>query len=152
MNLRPKMTLILIALLSASCAIPPQVRRAPSANPDGPRTIILNGNVFTKDGDSDFIAWRCVDFIDGGRTLTEFGYFTQPQLQGVGFVLYDGGYVGELTHYQRAGIDHRWDWGPNRSDFTFVISPDGTGLFYNFTNVSPGESIRPNRVFRCYQR
>ncbi len=69
-----------------------------------------------------------------------------------GFILFDGGYTGRTTLYQRKGLDHRWDWGPNATDYTFVIKPDGTGLYYDFSTVTEGESTKPSAIYKCYQR
>ncbi len=95
------------------------------------------------------MCWYCQDFVDGGRILVEVGFFGDPSLEGLGFILYDGGYSGELTYYRRAGIEHRWDWGPNETDYAFVIQPDGTGLYYNFSSVSRAKA---SEVYRCYRR
>ena len=59
-------TLTIVALLSG-CA---SMGSAPSATPNGPRTIILDGEQISESIDRKFITWRCVDFIeDWGPTL-----------------------------------------------------------------------------------
>ncbi len=80
------------------------------------------------------MTWECEDSIYGGKTLIEFEYFS---LDGTtyGFVLYDGGDEGELTHYSRQGLDRRWDWGEN-GQYSFVITPDGNGRYYDFYKCS----------------
>jgi len=84
--------------------------------------------------------------------LVEVGLFGDPSLAGQGFVLYDGGYTGEFTHYGRKGLVRRWDWGPDGNNFAFVIKPDGTGLYYDFTSVKLGEGKKANEVYKCHQR
>ena len=82
--------------------------------------------------------------------MIEFGYFC---LDGTtyGFVLYDGGDEGEITHYSRQGLDRRWDWGEN-GQYSFVITPDGNGRYYDFTNVPAGESTKPAGIYKAYKK
>ena len=106
--------------------------------------------ISNKDTDSGFTTWECEGSIYGGKTLIEFGYFS---LDGTtyGFVLYDGGDEGEITHYSRQGLDRRWDWGAN-GQYSFVITPDGNGRYYDFTNVPAGESTKPSGIYKAYKR
>ena len=122
----------------------------PSAMPDGPRTIVLNGTSYGESDTGKLISWRCRDYVHGGRTLIEVGTFENTRLSAFGFVLYDGGNTGEPTHYQRKGINHRWDWGPHTTEYALIIKPDGTGLFYDFSLVRAGESAKANEIYRCY--
>jgi hypothetical protein len=48
--------------------------------------------------------------------------------------------------------NYRWDWGPNKTDYSFVIKPDGVGLYYDFSYVQKGESIKARDVYKCYKR
>ena len=123
----------------------------PSSILSGPRSIILGGKTYSETDEGKFVSWRCKDFVYNSGTLVEVGIFTDSKLSGLGFVLYDGGNSGELTNYQRKGINHRWDWGPNGADFAFIIKPDGTGLFYDFSSVPVGTSTKANDVYKCYQ-
>ena len=70
----------------------------------------------------------------------------------MGFVLFDGGYSGDWAFYQRKGIEHRWDWGDDGPTYAFVIKADGTGLYYDFSNVPEGEETTAKQVCKCYQR
>ena len=123
---------------------------APSATPSGPRTIVLDGEAITEEDLGEFTSWYCKDFVYGGPTLVEVGSFGEGRI--LGFILYDGGYSGEYTFYERTGLDHRWDWGPNGTDYAFIIKPDGTGLYYDFTSVPKGETTKQNEMYKCYQR
>jgi hypothetical protein len=144
---KPFNFLVIIILLLASCVSIP-----PSTNKTGPRTIILDNKTLSEDDVGGFTSWYCRDFVyEEKGVLLEFGYFNDPEFNGIGFVLYDGGYTGELTLYQRNGIEHRWDWGPD-ANYTFVIKPDGTGLYYDFTNVEKGQSTKAKDVYKCYKR
>ncbi|MEW5894315.1 MAG: hypothetical protein AB1650_00915 [Candidatus Omnitrophota bacterium] len=116
-----------------------------------PRAITLGDTVYNEETSGKFICWECRDFIDDGRILVEVGIFSDPKLKDVGFVLFDGSNSGNITYYQRRGINHRWDWGPDWNDFSFIIEPDGTGLFYDFSNAK-SKSIKANQVFKCWQR
>jgi hypothetical protein len=127
--------------------------RPPSATSTGPRSIILDDEVLSEEDAGGFTSWYCRDYVYEERgVLLEFGYFNDPKFAGRGFILYDGGYTGEFTLYQRTGVEHRWDWGPNGTDYSFVIQPSGTGLYYDFSNVSEGESIKARDAYKCYRR
>lgn len=106
--------------------------------------------ISNKDTDSGFTSWECEDFIYGGKTLAEFGYFS---INGTvyGFVLYNGGNEGEFTYYKRAGLNLRWDWGEN-GQYSFVLEPDNTGLYYDFTGVPAGEFTKPKSTYKAYKR
>ncbi len=124
----------------------------PSATPYGsPRTIILDGDRISESDVGRFTSWYCKDFSYGGRTLVEVGFFGDPELQGVGFILYDGGYSGKSTSYQRRGLEHRWEWGLI-GQYVFVIKTDGLGAYYDFSTVPTGESTKPREIYKCYQR
>jgi hypothetical protein len=111
----------------------------------------LNGKTYSETDIGKFVSWRCEGFVYSSGTLVELGTFTDSKLSGVGFILYDGGFSGELTNYRRKGINHRWDWGPNGTEFAFIIKPDGTGLFYDFSSVPSGEQTKANDVYKCSQ-
>jgi len=120
--------------------------------PSGPRTIILNDKAVSENDVGGFISWYCQDYSEDGPILLEVGFFGDPKLKKFGFILFDGGNSGEKTHYMRAGLNHRWDWGPNGAEYAFVIQPDGKGLYYDFTAVSKGESTTASSVYKCHQR
>ena len=135
-------------LILVSCV---SISRPSSATQTGPRTIILNNRTISEEDIGGFTSWYCLDFVyEEKGILLELGYFNDSELAGMGFILYDGGYTGELTSYQRNGTDHRWDWGADLQ-YSFIIKPDGTGLYYDFTNAK-GESIKARGVYKCYKR
>jgi hypothetical protein len=121
----------------------------PSATPSGPRSIELNGELVTESDSLKFISWSCTDYFDKAETLIEFGRFDGLEEDAFGFVLYDGSAVGEFAVYQRRGLDHRWDWGPDGGDYAFIIEPDGTGRYYDFSSVSDGESTSSSGLYDC---
>ena len=114
--------------------------------------LILNRDTISENDIVSFKSWYCKDYVNGGKILVEVGFFGDPYLEGIGFILYEGGYYGEITNYHRTGIEHRWDWGPHDNDYTFLIKPDGTGLYYDFSTVAPGEKTKAKDVYKCHQR
>lgn len=102
--------------------------------------------------DEGFTSWYCVDFVYGKKLGLEFGYYS---IDGdvFGFVLYDNEDVGEITIYNKLGLEHRWDWtGPYGGSYSFVITPEGYGRYYDFTNVPYGESTKPRDVYKVRRR
>jgi len=136
---------VIATLSSTACS------NMPSSTPSGPRSIILDGKTYSETDEGKFVSWRCEDFINSSGTLVEVGTFTNTLYSGLGFILYDGGNSGESTHYGRKGLNHRWDWGPNGADYAFIIKPDGTGLYYDFSSVPSGEQVKAKDVYKCHQ-
>jgi len=122
-----------------------------STTASGPRTLILDGKAYTEDDVGGFISWYCVDFVYGGSVLVEVGYFGAEELRGIGFILYDNSSTGNFTFYTRQGLEHRWDWGED-TQYSFVIKNDNTGLYYDFTGVKSGTSIKAREVYKAYKR
>jgi TonB family protein len=113
-----------------------------------PRTIVIDGQQVTENKVGEFISWGCGGFIQPNNVLIEVGIFSNPELSGEGFILFDGGDTGEFAWYRREGINHRWSWGPNGNDYSFVINPHGGGLYYDFTNAKGGKT-EASDVFTC---
>ena len=120
-------------------------------NPVGSREIVLEGILISEDETNIFSTWKCVEYYDGWRTLVEVGIFSNPDLSTTGFVLYDGKNTGVPTSYQRQGLNRRWDWGSNGSRFSFIVEPDNTGRYYDFSSVPDGESTESKESYKCYQ-
>lgn len=102
--------------------------------------------------DEGFTSWYCVDFVYGKKLGLEFGYYS---IDGdvFGFVLYDNEDVGERAVYNKLGLEHCWDWtGPYGGSYSFVITPEGYGRYYDFTNVPYGESTKPREMYRVRKR
>ncbi len=151
-NMKKIIICTFILLILFSCKTLSNQLGPPSASPSGPRTIILNGNKISKDKVGGFVSWYCKDYVYGGKVLVEVGYFGDFSQPNLGFILYDGGFSGEKSHYARQGLNHRWNWGPNGSDYAFIVKPDATGLYYDFTTVPNGESTKAMQVYKCFQR
>jgi hypothetical protein len=56
------------------------------------------------------------------------------------------------TSFEVAGFNRRWDFGPKShpTQYAFVIKPDGTGLYYDFSTGD--EQSRASMVMECRQR
>lgn len=102
--------------------------------------------------DEGFTSWYCFDFVYGKKLGFEFGYYS---IDGdiFGFILYDNEDVGEWATYSKRGLEHRWAWtGLYGGSYSFIISPEGYGRYYDFTNVPEGESIKPSAVYKVRKR
>lgn len=68
-----------------------------------------------------------------------------------GFVLYDGTDSGEHSSHGLKGVNHRWDWGKKAADsgydYAFVIEPDGTSLYYDFSGGRT--EAKASQVYKC---
>lgn len=51
--------------------------------------------------------------------------------------------------YTRQGLNHRWEWNDN---YVFIIEPSGRGYYYDFSNTSEGESVKPRDSFKCIRK
>ena len=159
MNIKLILISLLLINLSACETFPEQ--RSSSLEQTTPRTLNLRVKQFTERKPGEFTSWKCNDYSDGGKTLVEVGQIPSDYLKQisekqksdsviktVGFVLYDGSNSGDITTYERRGLNQRWDWGSNGS-YSFIIKPDGTGLFYDFSSTKEGEKIKANEIYKC---
>lgn len=141
---------LLVSLLS--CSSTQTKVLPPSVTSSGPRTIILDGETVSEVDVLGFTSWYCQDYINGDQTLVEVGLFGKTNYDELGFILFDNGFTGETTHYQRKGLEHNWYWGPNNSDYQFTVKTDGTGVYYDFSQVPEGEKTKPSSIYKCYKR
>jgi hypothetical protein len=160
----------LLALTAATfflfaCAVPPnganssspgtiergQESRKPKPTRAG-RVITLGESPYSEDSLGPFVSWGCSEYGSDSRIIVEIGRFEAASLSDTGFILYDGTSSGERTSYERRGVNQRWDWGPNGTQFAFVLRSDGTGLFYDFSNVQKGETTLANDKYKCSRR
>lgn len=158
---------ILIISLYA-CATHPQIYFE-KPNPETGRALFLDDKEYKEGQPWQFLTWKCRDYY-GGRTLVEVGRLLIPEefkdhikqqqneteneefniaLKSLGFILYDGTDTGNSALYYRDGLSHRWSWGPEDRSYSFIIKPDGTGLFYDFSTAENGIKARADDVFKC---
>ena len=153
----------LLACQSTTQSKPSSHEQAPGNSTDESlRTIILDNEELTEHEPGQFISWKCRDYSDSSSVLVEFGHFklTEDQLDTeaiekmsdntlqFGFVLHEGSNEGEFTLYGRKGLNHRWDWGAEEK-YSFIIKPDGVGLFYDFTTAEDGSKDKADDVYKC---
>ena len=135
------------ALLLSSCLQSP-VHTSTMPDVKTKRTISINGEKFTEIKAGEFITWKCRDYIRGDRTLVEVGHFPDKLYSSAGFILYDGTSKGVFAMYKRDELDHRWNWGTG-SSYSFIIRPDGTGLYYDFSTAKNGVKSKADDIYKC---
>ena len=95
--------------------------------------------------------WRCFAISDYSKTTALFtltrvrsgsGEFGEVSVAG----------TTHLASFEIAGLNRRWDFGYNeirdRYLYTFIVKPDGTGLYYDFSISSDGKAS-PRDHFKC---
>jgi len=145
-NIISTIVILSTTLLVTSCVTPPP------SKPSGPRTIILENVTYNEANLGKFTSWICNGEDSDKGTLLEVGLFSNADLHGAGFILFDGGYTGQLTKYRREGVNNRWDWGPNDVDYAFIIKPDGTGFYYDFSSSVEGVPVTSKEVYECIRK
>ncbi len=140
-----------------------QKKEITAPEPKAARTLILGGRKFKEDTPGEFTSWKCSGYFVGGKTLVELGQIPSDYLKQrsddskkiddfikwLGFILYDGTNTGDIVLYKRRGLNHRWDWGSEGDTYAFIIEPDGTGIFYDFSNAKKGEKVGADTVYKC---
>lgn len=85
-------------------------------------------------------AYTCPDEESG------FGYVTPSDRVG----------LGQEASFKFQGLEYIWLFGLDGQsgyyDYTFTIRPDGTGLYYDFSNSKEGGSVRPSQIYSCVDR
>ena len=99
--------------------------------------------------------WYAVDKYNFGNSSDEVrfqvGYFKEGDI--IGFILYGTGTTGESAFFSRNGLDLRWDWGLDTEGsfkYSFVIQPDGTGLYYDFSTSKDGNA-KPRGIYTVHK-
>lgn len=66
--------------------------------------------------------------------------------------------VAGIVHeaqFEIRGFDRRWDFALQNDgtfDYTFVLQPDGSGAYYNFSRAKPDELVNPSQALKCKQQ
>ncbi|MCQ2248434.1 MAG: hypothetical protein MJZ50_05420 [Treponema sp.] len=138
--------LIVISLVFISCV---------SISSEKNRNLIIDGYTVNEQDFGGCERWYAVDKYNYDdlfeKVRIQVGYFKDNN---IGFVLYEDGTVGEEAYFSRKGLDLRWDWGiyesngSTRCKYSFVIEPDGTGLYYDFS-ISDDGIAKPRGIYRC---
>lgn len=118
------------------------------STPKTPRVVTINSETYTE---SEFTSWRCYKNQLSSKVLAEVGYLNLKNDDMNGFILFDGGDAGELVTYKRAGLNHRWNWEKVNDNYkySFVIDPEGSGSYYDFTNAERGRTIDAKETYKC---
>ena len=97
--------------------------------------------------------WKCFSIHDGRKrnVLIElerfkpwseiFGMEPDDPLMIFGTVTAAG--TAKNTRFSVEGLNRRWSWDlgdDDTYDYAFVIKPDGTGIYYDFTLLEDGEN------------
>lgn len=94
--------------------------------------------------------WECRDYIaDNWKNILVRA--TVDSGRTTGTITVAG--VENKTHFEVEGFNRRWDWGSSPSGgyrFSFVITPDGTGRYYDFGDATHLEKAQD--VMKCRQR
>ena len=93
--------------------------------------------------------WECKDFLaDGWKTVLVTATVDSGRASGT--ITVAG--VTWYTDFEVQGFNRRWDFGPqdHPTRYSFVIEPDGTGLYYDF--ASETHLTKASIVMKCRQR
>lgn len=142
----PFLILFFLIIVFSSCvAMPPTPRD---------RKLTLSGLEYSETDHGGVERWYVVDKYNYDELIEEVrfqvGYFKDANI--IGFILYEKGTTGEIAFFSREGLDLRWDWGAYGDSFrySFVVEPDGTGLYYDFSTSSDG-SAKPRGIYKVYK-
>lgn len=136
-----------IVLPFLSCTSAPSTY-TPSTSRD--RQLSIGGYSVSESNLGGVERWYVVDNYNTSNTEVRFqvGYFIESET-GIGFILYGNGTTGELADFSRQGLDLRWDWGDNLQ-YSFIIQPDGTGLYYDFSTSTDGKA-KPRGIYKAHK-
>ena len=95
--------------------------------------------------------WRCFATNDYNKTTALFTLTREKSLgDELAEVLVAGTAHG--ASFEVAGLNRRWDFGYDAGNekflYAFIIKPDGTGLYYDFS-MSPDGRASPRDSFKC---
>lgn len=89
--------------------------------------------------------WRCftgIDIFRRKKVSVELTRKTEvPGQVSVAGVTYS-------AYFHIEGLNRRWDFG-EEMNYSFVITPDGRGAYYDFSLVEDGETTEPSQLFIC---
>lgn len=78
----------------SSCASYNTKYYPPSATANGPRKIVLEGDTISSHEFGGFTSWYCKDYVYDDKVVVEVGFYNDPSIKGLGFILFDGGFTG----------------------------------------------------------
>lgn len=150
------MAIVVLVLLTAA----PFTARAQEQESD------VNPEVLAERLASCVHEWDCFDVFDfkqetvlvnvSGALVSQSGTSCRGNEDGIGWVTL-GGRKGsvQFSSFSIQGLEFVWLFGDPESgyyDYRFSVRPDGTGLYYDFSNIKEGESVGPSQRFACIDR
>ena len=137
-----------ITLILISCASIPSDRNR--------QLFLTNGYTISESEHGGVERWYAVDKYNYDSLSDEIrfqvGYFRDDNI--LGFILWGTGTTGESAFFSRQGLDLRWNWGFNGSiydfNYSFIIRPDGTGLYYDFSTSTDG-TAKPRGIYKVHK-
>lgn len=135
---------VLFSFTIISCASVPSTARE--------RNLSISGYSISETDFGGVERWYAVDKYNYDSLIDEVrfqvGYFKNNN---IGFILYGNGTNGEKAYFSRDGLNLRWDWGSDgygtSYKYSFVIEPDGTGLYYDFSTSKDGMA-KPRGIYK----
>lgn len=107
--------------------------------------VLATFGIQARGNDTVVEKWRCFTGIDIFRRkkvsveLTrETGVPGQVSVAGVTYSAY----------FHVEGLNRRWDFG-KEMNYSFIITPDGSGAYYDFSLAEDGETTEPSQLFIC---
>ena len=140
--------MVICIFILSSCISVPKSRE---------RILHLSGHSVSETEFGGVERWYAVDKYNSDSFVDEIrlqvGYFKEND---IGFVLYGSETTGEQAYFSRQGLDLRWDWGSYYRDgsqsfrYSFIIEPDGTGLYYDFSTSKDGIA-KPRAIYKVHK-
>ena len=94
--------------------------------------------------------WRCGEFLNARSDTLIIARIFEGKATGA--INVAG--TTHSTDYEVEGFKRRWDWGLSEDktyDYAFTITPEGKGLYYDFSHTELGTGITNSMTFTCYQ-
>ena len=94
--------------------------------------------------------WECRDYMESGWNNI-IVVATIDEDRTTGSIEVAG--TTQETIYHVEGFNRRWDFGLKKDggfSYSFLIKPDGTGLYYDFTRADT--AVKASMVMECRQR
>lgn len=93
------------------------------------------------------VTWSCTEQYGGSTVLATILLNTETE---AALVTVAGKTFTAL--YSVRGLSRRFDWGRQADatfDYTITFKANGHGFFFNFTSVSPGETVKSSASLIC---
>ena len=56
-----------------------------------------------------------------------------------------------IANFEIRSINKRWKFGPSY-EYSFVIKPNGEAMYFDYSNVSQGDAVKPQMNLFCKQK